>query len=203
LDTGIATSSEVTCDVDYTFKTLQASGIEINQIDFRSREVETRFAALQKLKEYLAPNYMILTRGDNKIWSLYLSQKHDEDYTLQLETSLTYLEDEDLYTRVKIFGKNKNPTNLMFGDGISFVGTGESYKATASDSDLVISRDEGNYWVYGSPISGVGKILVETLTPIVYLNEVPIDNTAHILAGQAVVVETTTRTETTTSGGGK
>jgi len=203
LDTAIASSSTVTCDTDYSFKTLQASGIEINQISFRTREVENRFDALKKLKGYLAPNYMILTRGDNKIWSLYLSQRTHEDYTLQLETSISYLEDEDLYTRVMMFGKNKNPTNLMFGDGISFIGTGETYKATASDSDIVISREEGNFWVYGSPISGVGEILVESITPVVYLNEVPIDNSSHILPGQAVVIETTTKTETTTSGGGK
>jgi len=203
LDTAIVTDSVVTCNSNYSFKTLQASGIELSTMSFRSREVENRFAGLKKLKDYLAPNYMILTRGDEKIWSMYMSQKTREDYTLQLETSLTYLEDEDLYTRVVMYGKNKNPTNLMFGDGISFGSTGETYKSIASNSDIVISREEGDFWVYGSPISGIGKILVETMMPTVYLNDVAIDNTSHIIAGQQVAIETTTKTDTTSSGGGK
>jgi len=37
----------------------------------------------------------------------------------------------------------------------------------------------------------------------VYLNDVAIDNTSHIIAGQQVAIETTTKTDTTSSGGGK
>jgi hypothetical protein len=199
----INTTSVVTCNSDYTFKTLQASGIELNSIKFNSREVSSRFDAIKKLQEYLAPNYVIRTIGDDKIWSGYLSQRYTEDYTLQLVSNLNYLEDEDLYTRVVLYGKNKNPSNLMFSDGINFVTTGKEYKAIASDSTLSGIREEGNYYVYGSALSGVGRIIANLLKPIVYLNAVPIDNSSHIIAGQQVTVEVTTRTETTTSGGGK
>jgi hypothetical protein len=203
LESAISTSAVVTCNENYTFKTLQASGIELNRISFRSREVENRFEAIKKLKEYLAPNYIINTRGDNKIWAQYLSQKLTEDYTLKLMTNINYLEDEDLYTRTIFYGKNKNPNNIMLGGNVSFVGTGESYKAIATNVDLAAIREEGSYYVYGCPVSGIGKITTNTIKPIVYLSEIPIDNTSHIITGQQVVLETTTKTETTQEGGGK
>jgi len=200
LSVALSTTSTVTCNINYRFKTLQASGIELNRIVFRSREVENRYEAIKKVREYLAPNYLVRTKGDNKIWSSYFSQKVNEDYTLKLATSMTFMEDEDLYTRVMFFGKNKNPTNLMYNDGVTFVGTGESYKATATASELTNLREDGNYYVYGSPVSGVGAITVETIKPIVYINEVAIDNTSHLVAGQSVVLEITTTTETKSGG---
>lgn len=203
LSSPISTALTVVCNTNYTFKTLQASGIELNRIEFRSREIENRLDAIKKLREYLAPNYIIRTKGDNKIWANYLSQKVTEDYTLQLDTNMTFLEDEDLYTRVVFYGKNNNPYNLMFNEGVAFVGTGQSYKAIATASQLSSIREEGNYYVYGSPVSGVGKITTNSIKPIVYLNEVPIDNTSHLIAGQQVVVEVTTKTDTTTTSGGK
>lgn len=201
LNTAISTSATVSCNRDYSFSTLQASGITLNRIVFRSREVENRFEAIKKLKSYLAPNYLIRTQGDSKIWAKYFSQRVNEDYTLKLATSLTLMEDEDLYTRVVFFGKNKNPANLMYGDGVTFVGTGESYKATATASELSNVREEDNYYVYGSPVSGKGKITANTIKPIIYINEVAVDNTSHVVAGQPVVIEVTTTT--TTESGGK
>lgn len=180
-----------------------STGVELNRIVFRSREVANRFDAIKKLRSYLAPNYIIRTIGDNKIWASYLSQKVTADYTLQLDTTIHYLEDEDLYTRSVFYRKNKNPTNLMFKDGVDFVTTGLSYKATATMSELSASREEEGYYIYGSSIAGVGKITANTIAPVVYLNDVPIDNTSHQLVAQSVIVEVTTRTETTTEGGGK
>jgi hypothetical protein len=296
LESPVSLSSITICLTDYSFKTLQATGIEINRIQFRTREVANRLEAVKKVKEYLAPNYVIRTKGDDKIWANYLTQKTVEDYTLQLSTNLNYLEDEDLYTRVLMFGKNKNPTNLMLGGNVSFVSTGEPYKGIATAIQLVPLREEGNYYVYGvtltqnngsgaetkltseyeysgdpltSPTvlyvastsgfdstgtayientnstwteftySGVtdttftgvssivknysigtrilpvitssvtnadsiiGRITANSIKPIVYVNEIAIDNQSHIISGQQVIVETTTRTDTTTSGGGK
>ena len=199
----VSTTAIVKCNANYSFYTLQATGVEINRISFRSREVENRFDAIKKLKQFLAPNYVIFTRGDNKIWSKYLSQRSTADYTLSLATSLQYLEDEDLYTRVIFYGKNINPTNLMLGGGLDFVGTGQTYKAIATNSSLSLLREEGNYYVYGSPVSGVGQILTNTIKPILYIDGVPIDSSSHHIIGQQVIVEQTTRTESTTSGGGK
>jgi hypothetical protein len=47
----------------------------------------------------------------------------------------------------------------------------------------------------------VGKITTDIIKPILYINEVPIDNTSHIVAGQSVVLEVTTTTETKQGGG--
>lgn len=202
LDTAISSTATVTCDVDYNFSTIQATGIELNYISFRSREVANRLEAITKLKSYLAPNYIIRTSGDNKIWASYLSQKTIEDYTLQLETSINYLEDEDLYTRTIFYGKNKNPTNIMFKDGVSFITTGESYKASATQTTLVYDSEEGNFYVYRCGISGIGSIDVNTSVPIVYINGMPIDNTMHQIAGAPMQVTVRTRTETITRDGG-
>jgi hypothetical protein len=203
LTDAISTTAIVKCNANYQFYTLQATGVEINKISFKSREIENRFAAIKKLRDYVAPNYIVYTRGDNKIWSKYLSQRSTSDYTLQLATSLQYMEDEDLYTRSIFYRKNINPTNLMLGGGVDFVGTGETYKATATNSELSLLREEGNYYIYGSPVSGVGKITANLIKPIIYIDNVQIDNQSHLITGQQVVVETTTKTETSQSSGGK
>jgi hypothetical protein len=91
----------------------------------------------------------------------------------------------------------------MFGGNVSFVGTGETYKATASNTELTTLRDEDNYYIYGCPVSGIGQIIANTIKPIVYINSVPIDNKSHLIAGQQVAIETQTKTITETSGGGK
>lgn len=203
LTSPISLSSIVTCNTNYAFSTLQASGIEINYISFKSREIENRFEAIKKLREYTAPNFVIRTRGDNKIWTSYLSQRTVEDYTLELITGINYLEDDDLYTRVIFRGKNKNPTNLMLGGDVDFIGTGQSYKALASNTELSLLSEEGNYWIYGSLVSEVGKITTNTIKPEVYINGVAIDNKSHSIAAQQVAIEITTRSETTSSSGGK
>ena len=203
LASAVATTSIITCNIDYSFNTLQATGIELNYISFRSRELQNRFEAITKLRKYLAPNYIIRTVGDNKIWSSYLYQKVVEDYTLELATSITYLEDEDLYTRTLWFGKNKAPTNLMFKPGIDFSTTGATYKAIATMTELSPLRTDDNYYIYGSAVSGAGKITGNRITPIVYINGVPIDNTSHQIVSQTVILEVTTKTDTTVSGGGK
>lgn len=203
LTDAISTSAIVKCYADYTFCTLQATGIEINRMSFNSREIQNRLEAINKVREYLAPNFVIRTVGNNKIWASYLSQKVTADYTLELATQINYLEDQDLYTRVTMYTKNKNPTNLMFGGDVSFVGTGESYKATASASELSLIREEGSYYVYGSPVSGVGKITTDIIKPIIYINDIPIDNTSHLIAGQEISTEIVTKTVTEVSGGGK
>jgi len=203
LSSPVDTDSEVKCNTNYDFKTLQATGIQLNKLSFRSREVENRFDALKKLRSYLAPNYIIRTIGDNKIWASYLSQKTTADYTLQLATKLNYLEDTDLYTRVVFYGKNKNPTNIMYSDIIGFETTGQTYKAIATQIELSPLREEDAHWIYGSSISGVGKITSDTVQPVLFVNGTPIDNTPHEQLLIPVVVEAkiTTTTKTTTEGG--
>ena len=203
LNTPISLASTVLCNTNYSFKTLQTTGVQLSKIAFRSREVENRFEAINKLREYLAPNYIIRTIGDDKIWASFLSQKTTPDYTLQLATKLNYLEDTDLYTRVLFYVKNRAPTNLIYNDGIAFETTGNDYKATATQLELTVLREEQGHWVYGSSISGVGKIDAKLIQPVVYVNSIPVDNRAHEQILVPVVIESTVRTESTTSSGGK
>jgi len=198
LNAPISTLSIVQCTTDYSFKTLQATGIELNRISFRSRELENRYQAVEKLRSYVAPNYIIRTQGDDKIWASYLRQKVTADYTLKLVEDITFLDDEDPYTHVLFYAKNNNPNNLMLGDGVDFLETGEAFRAITSDDDLSLVGEEGNYFVYGTVLSGVGYIDLETIVPVVRVNGVPIDNQVHRLFQQPVLVELKTRTTTRT-----
>jgi len=116
----------------------------------------------------------------------------------QVFKDFDYLEDEDLYTRVVMFGKNKNPTNLMFADGVDFAPTNNIYKATAVQNELRLRGEEGNYLVYESGISDAGYIDLEFIEPQVWINNVPIDNQVHQLIDQPIIVDLVTRTETRT-----
>lgn len=199
LSTNINLTSTVTCNVDYTFKTLQTSGIELNSIEFRPRELANRYEAIDKLRKYLAPNYIIRTQGDEKIWASFMYQKVTADYTLNLVSGINYMEEEDLYTRVVMYGKNNNPTNLMFNENISFGTTGASYKAYASQSELIYDQTIDGYTQWISAISNAGRILLDTYTPIIYINGIPVDNKLHQIVAQPVKIQLTTRTETTTT----
>lgn len=196
LDSAVSTSSIVKHQADYTFKTLQATGIELNKISFRPREVANRYEAINKLRQYIAPNYIIRTIGDNKIWASYLTQKVNYDYTINLVQNANYLEDEDLYTRVKMWAKNDNPTNILFGDQVDFVTTGETYKSLASQTELIKLEEEGNYYIYGNLLSDAGYINLDTIVPQLYINGVAVDNTAHRLTQMPVIVDVTSKTET-------
>ncbi len=247
LTSSITTASVVTCNSDYSFKTLQASGIEINRMIFRKREVSNRLEAVKKVKEYLAPNYIIFTQGDNKIWSKYMTQRTVANYTLALEQNLNYLEDTDLFTRVVMWAKNKNPTNLMFGEDVDYTSDeeesytgiatqtelnyyGEENSGVLSDtaneslssaelindsiiSDLIItfndkfiaktysSQDSSGYHIFSTPLSGIGRIILDSVVPIVYINSVPIDNNIYQMTSLPVKLKSTTKT--ITEGGGK
>ena len=247
LDTAISIASNVQCNTNYTFKTLQATGIQVNRITFRKREVANRFDALKKVRQYVAPNYIIATKGDQRIWAEYLNQKTTEDYTLALESTLSYMEDTDLFTRVVMWGKNRNPTNIMFGDDVDYTSDDEeSYtgissldelfyfgeeksgilSATASallsEAELLhsseteqlinhikkIAIDKDNpsqastgAHVFGTSISGRGKIILGDIVPTVLINDVPINNT--IAQQTAVPIKIKSTSQTITEGGGK
>jgi len=203
LDGALSTSATLTCDINYNFKTLQATGIEINGIDLRSREVKNRFEALKKVRDNLAPNYIIRTQGDDLVWASYLSQNTTPDYTLDLVKSLNYMEDSDLFTRVLLYGKNKNPSNLMYGEDVTFLTTGESYKAFASQVTLTFDKTVDGWHEYKTVISDAGYIKVDEFTPEIFIDGVPVDNQLHQMIMQPMYSKLKTRTETTTTQGGK
>jgi len=198
LDGAISLSATVTCDTNYSFKTLQATAIELNYMSFRSREMSNRYDAIEKLKKYLAPNYIIRTKGDDKIWASYVRQKTTADYTLDLVEKLNYLEDEDLYTRVKFFAKNSEPTNLMYNEGVDFSSSGATYKSLATMTELYEDGEEGNSVIYKCLISNAGYIDLEVIKPLVYINDIPIDDKAHQVGPLQVIVNVDTQIETKT-----
>ena len=202
LESGISILTNVTSNTDYSFSTLQNTGIELNKITFRSREIKNRFDAIRKLLEYVPPNYIVRTQGDNKIWATYLEQKTNPDYTLNLPTRLNYLEDENLFTRVVFYAKNNNPTNLLFNEEAGFTSTDQGFDATANNVELVFSQTVNGWHEYITTISGAGKIELDTIKPILFLNGVPIDNTNRLQVQQPILQEVISRTETNTKGGG-
>lgn len=193
----ISTATIVAYNEDYTFKTLQTSGILIDRIRFHPREIANRFEAINKLLEYCPPNYVIRSKG-NKIWASLLSQSTVADYTLNLVQSLSYLEDEDLYTRVVFYGKNINPTNLMFSESVDFITSTENYLATAVDSEFTYDKTEGNFKIYNTSITNAGHIDLNTLKPTIYINDVPIDDKAHQISAMPLLIEVSQKTETIT-----
>lgn len=202
LDQQIDPTSTLTCDTDYSFKTLQASGIEINKLNISEREVTNRFDAINEVRKFLAPNYLIRTKGDNKIWATYINQRITADYTLKAITDLDIGEDQDVYTRTLFFGKNRNPHNIMFDDGVAFVSTGEEYEATATNTELTYSGDDGDYRIYKTGLSA-GKINLVRSIPIIYIDGYPIDNNIHEILNSAVTVEKKQFSQTETSQNGR
>lgn len=248
LTTAISILSTVTCNTDYSFSTLQASAIEINRITFRTREIKNRFDALSKLRQYVAPNYIIRTQGDGKIWASYFNQKSTANYTINLMTKANYLQDSDLYTRVYMWAKNKQPTNIMFGEAVDYsADTEDSYTGTATTEELSYFGEEKSgelssyasgmldeaellsststqnlinfvkdkyinkdftgqestgYHVYGTTISDDrGKIILDSVTPAVFINGAAINNTNS--KQTAVPIKVKTETTTISDGGGK
>jgi len=120
LDAAVSVTSTVTCTNNYTFKTIQATGIQVNYLNFNKENTRNRTDAINKCRDLCAPNYVIHTKGDGKIWVEYMNQKITADHTLRLMQNIVYTSDPtDIYTRVVIYGANSNPQNLMF-DTVSF-----------------------------------------------------------------------------------
>jgi len=147
------TGATVTCDVDYSFYTIQATGIQISLIEFAAKNIDNRFDATNELRTLLAPNYIFRTAGTRKVWGSYLVQKVNEDYTVPIQTSLDYISDAEIYTRVKMYGQNEKPTNYMQAvdeDGnkeVSFADIG-TYSATAENQTLQWTGDDISYANY-------------------------------------------------------
>ncbi len=140
-------TSTVTCNVNYSFKTLQSTGIEINKATFTEEKIENRLEAIKDLREFLAPNYLIRTIGTDKIWASYVRQKTIADYTLELKTRLDFAEDTDIYTRTKFFGKSQNPKNVCLEEDVTINASNQIYSVTVNNQELTYIGDEGNFRV--------------------------------------------------------
>lgn len=178
LDTDIDIRSAVTCDVDYSFKTIQATGIQISDINFTFRKDKSRLDCLKRLQEVLAPNYVFQTLGNEKIWGRFLTQKAKEDFTLKCKTSLDFSEDTSIYTRTRFYGKNENPVNVCWQPNLAALVTGETFTNTVDNQDLTWKRKEGNFQVYIAGES-IKSIITTTLQPRVRVNGVLINDELH------------------------
>lgn len=149
----VPSSSTVTCNNNYSFKTLQTSGIEINKAEFTEEKTENRLEAVKTLREYCAPNYLIRTIGTDKIWASYVRQKTTADYTLELKTKLDYAEDTDIFTRTKFFGKSQNPKNVCLEEDITINASNQVYSIVVNNQELTYMGDEGNFRIYSIGLS--------------------------------------------------
>jgi len=166
------TGDTIVCTNNYSFSTLQATGIYIPYIDLTTRSVANRFDAISKLKQTLAPNYIISTKGA-KIWGRYLSQKTTADYTLELEKSLTYSEDiKDIYTRVKLYGQSNCPHNLMLSQDTTFI-TGFEYSVHVDELILgYAGEDMGGGWLRFMAQTASGVMSIDRTTARVWFDDV-------------------------------
>jgi len=170
------TDGDVTCNTNYSFKTIQATGVKIPFIDFRQDKVKNRMEAFNDLKKQLAPNYIIRSSGDGKIWGLHLRQKVSHDLDIKLIQSLSYESDTEIYTRVKLFGENATPKNVLIDADYTSDGT---YTTFASNVPLVWTGEresmyEGwlEFTVPDSLVdeSEMGLILSKPKPPVVWIN---------------------------------
>lgn len=189
IDKSISVLSTVTCNINYSYKTIQATGIQIPKMEFNYTDTATRFEAVKKLRERLAPNFLIRTIGDSKIWASYISQKTTADYILELPISINHAEDTDIYTRTKFYGVNNNPTNLVFGGTPDFTGTGETYISEALNHTCTFVKNEGNWRIYDAGLNSGGFYTVN-YQPRVRINGVTIDNQLHTMAMVPVTITT-------------
>jgi hypothetical protein len=188
LNQAISTLYVVTCNTNYSFNTLQSTGIETPVIDFTFQKTKNRLDALKTLRDLLPPNYILRTIGTEKIWGTYLSQKVKEDYTLKCIASLDYAEDTDIYSRTKFFGENDNPTNVCWQPGLAFLSTGETYTATANNTTLDWDRTEGEWQVFSTGLPP-SSIITSTFQPRVRINGVQINDQLQQIIMQPVTVE--------------
>jgi hypothetical protein len=202
VDTQLDLDETVTCDTDYSFKTLQASGIEINKQNISERKIRTRFDAINEIRKFAPSNYLIRTKGQNKIWATYIKQKINADHEVLASKAIDYAEDQDLYTRTLFFGKNANPHNIMFDNGVTFVDTGETYTAIANNSELTYSGDIDHDRIYKTGLSA-GKIDITNLVPTVFVDGIAIDNQVHEILNSQVTTERRVKTVTETTRRGR
>lgn len=193
LNSAISTSSTVTCNKDYSFITLQATGIQFTKIDFTYERTSSRLEAINQLRSLVAPNYVLYTRGSDKVWGRFLYQKDTSDFTLKNITSLSFAEDTETYTRVRLFGQNRNPENILFDPNVRVVQDTTLYYASVVNTELTFEGEKDGWRIYGTGL-GKGSRIVPShddidCWPVVYINNLPIDNESHQMLMQPVEIK--------------
>jgi hypothetical protein len=146
LTAAIPLTSVVTYNGDYTFKTIQASGVKVPVFHASAQRFKTRLEAIKRLCSILPPNYKIATKqiSANKIWAEFQNQRVVADYTLPANITTRRVLDPGLAppTRVVRYGRGQNPINRCLNVDAHIEPPG-----TASL--------DGDVWTYHDWVSGV------------------------------------------------
>lgn len=191
---GVDTGSSVFVNRDYEFSTIQATGIELSEYQATLQDTNTRLDAFRTLRDsVIPPNYILHAEGRN-VWGEFFNQNTVKDYDLRLATSYTAVGDDDLFTRVRVFGESNNPTNLSFSSGTTVSDSLVSVTGSVTDLRMTRVRDEPPDWrVFGSVVSGTGRIVMPPF-PIIKVDGVDITSIDTIpLINQNVKTTTTDR----------
>jgi hypothetical protein len=166
-----------------------SAGIQFTNLDITYENTQNRLEAMNKIKSLIAPNYIFQTRGTNKIWARYLFQKDTQDYEAKNLINLSKSEDVETYTRVRLFGQDKNPTNLLMDDDVTVSQDTSTYYGDVTNQELTFSAESGGWRTYTIGIEHARIVPVHDSTdtwPIVYINGTAIDNEAHQMLLQPV-----------------
>ena len=190
LDSAISVNATVQCLTNYSFKTLSASGIQLTKIEFTYEDTANRLEAINRIKQLCAPNFCFQTLGSDKIWLKYLYQKDTSNYTAKNIINLNKAEDLEVFTRVRLFGQNSNPENILYDPDVSIVQDTSTYYSEVTNQELDFVEEKDSWRIYDIGLGEGARIISNyeghSCWPIVYVNNIPIDDDSHELLMQQV-----------------
>jgi hypothetical protein len=147
------TASAVTCEANYLFYTVQATGVQIGEFWNSDLISKTKAASIESLLKAVAPNYRLFTSGRGKLWGKYFEQKVSADASCTLDAgnveSLQFFQDEDSYTRVKMWAKNIAPKNALSNANLVW---SSLVKQAAANVELTYAGVYQGRYVYKIPV---------------------------------------------------
>jgi hypothetical protein len=155
----VATKVTLQAAKNYTFNHIQSTGIETPYILIDYKKMNNKFDAINEIRTMLAPNYVIdetvrLVGSEyiTYIRGRYLTQKSVKDYNLDLITDINYSQPLNNYNRVKMFGKQSNPVNLMYDDAAMVINTNEMQAQYLRGIGYQYQYDDGTNYVFSNEI---------------------------------------------------
>lgn len=149
-----------TCN--YSYYTLQSSGITVSKVFLDYENTENAFTAIQELLKQVAPNYLIYIDSENYLQGYYSEQRllknivtgwdnfsrgdrgysrsyYAEHWMVKLPKSIEFdITKENIYTGVIVIGKNNSPANVAINgtavDSCTWV-TGKAYASKVSKNE--------------------------------------------------------------------
>lgn len=92
---------------------LNSTGVSLKPMRFTNLTIKNAFEAIQKVKQQLAPNYIITCDTEGNLRGYYAGQMATADYNIQLIKRIDApVSEENLYTVVVAHGVDLNPNDL-------------------------------------------------------------------------------------------